>query len=387
MTTHTTTLRASHSLWQRAGASVTLVALLSLVVGTSFVHSTVHAAALTDVRDVLSDSDVSADATHSIFFRLATDLDGGETVTFTFDPDGQAFDLSTLTTADLAGSSTGFTVVDSGGCGTGGDELEVTSIDDVADVVTFTVCGGDSVASSTYVGFEIGSTSGNQVGNPSSVGSYGIEIAGTFGDTGTAQVAIVEDVTVTASVETTLTFSVSGVDASQTVNSEPLSTTGTSTATSVPFGVLASGSPAVLAQDLSVTTNAINGFTVTVEADQTLTAGNAADIDTFVDGSGTSTPTSWSGPAATFGTENTYGHWGITSEDSTLVAGDTFGAALYVGDFVGSPREVFYHDASADGTTPDEGQTRVGFKAEVSALQEAASDYTASLSYVVTPVF
>lgn len=371
---------------RRTVALVTLVTLLGVSLGLSVWYRTVHAAALTDVRDVISDSDLSADATHSIFFTLATDLSTGETITFEFDPVGQSFNLDNLTTADLAGSSTGFTVVDNGGCDAATDELEVTAIDAVNDLITFTVCAGDSVASSTLVGFEIGSSTGNLVGNPGSAGSYEIAIAGSFGDTGSAQVAIIDDVVVTASVDTTLTFTVSGVIGGETVNADTDTTTGASTATELQFGTLASGTPGVLAQDLAVSTNAANGFTVTVVADQTLTA-NLADIDTFIDGSGTSTPNAWAAPTAQFGTENTYGHWGLTTEDTTLSDGDSFGAALYVGDFVGTPREVFYNTGPGDGTTADDGATRVGFKAQVSDLQEASTEYTASLTYVATPVF
>jgi hypothetical protein len=52
-----------------------------------------------------------------------------------------------------------------------------------------------------------------------------------------------------------------------------------------------------------------------------------------------------------------------------------------------SPVEVFKHNGPADGTTQDIGKARVGYKVEISALQEAGSDYTATLTYVATPVF
>jgi len=205
-------------------------------------------------------------------------------------------------------------------------------------------------------------------------------------DSADTRVAIIQDVSVTASVDTTLTFTVSGVAAGQPVNGDAVTTADISTATSVPFGTLTVGTPSVMAQDLAVTTNASNGFVVTVSADQALSSATGADIDTFIDGASTAVPAAWQSPAGTFGTENTYGHMGITSEDADLNS-DEFGSALYAGDYVASAREVFSHTGPADGGTANQGATRVGFKVEIDALQEAGNDYSATLTYVATPTF
>ncbi|NJO83945.1 MAG: hypothetical protein HC828_14930 [Blastochloris sp.] len=95
----------------------------------------------------------------------------------------------------------------------------------------------------------------------------------------------------------------------------------------------------------------------------------------------------WAAPSATVGLTDTYGHWGLTTEDTSLSDDDSFGNALYVGDFIGSAREVMYATTSADGATPNIGTTRVGYKAQISVIQEAARDYTTTLTYVVTPIF
>ena len=52
-----------------------------------------------------------------------------------------------------------------------------------------------------------------------------------------------------------------------------------------------------------------------------------------------------------------------------------------------SPVEVFKNNGPADGTTQNIGTAKVGYKVEISPLQEAGSDYTATLTYVATPVF
>jgi hypothetical protein len=144
-----------------------------------------------------------------------------------------------------------------------------------------------------------------------------------------------------------------------------------------------------MAQELRVSTNAINGFAVTVQADQTLTAGNGATIDTFINGTSTSTPTSWTNPTALLANNLSWGHWGLSSDDAVLAAGNTFGDALYVGNFVGNPVEVFYYN---DPVTYAQGgmgvgSTTVAYKVEISSLQEAANDYIATLTYIATPVF
>jgi hypothetical protein len=199
-------------------------------------------------------------------------------------------------------------------------------------------------------------------------------------------VAIINHVTVTAAVDTTLTFTITGVAAGSSLNGDATTTATTTTATLMPFGVLASGSARVLAQDLSVTTNARNGFVVTVIQNQNLLSSTGADIDVFKDGNGNSSPTAWTAPLATLGTENTYGHYGITSEDADLNS-DEFGVALYAGNFATTTREVFSHNGPSDGTTANIGRTRVGLKIQVSALQEAGNDYTNELIYVCTPTF
>jgi hypothetical protein len=265
----------------------------------------------------------------------------------------------------------------------------------LGQVITFTFCSGDggTIASSSSVTIEIGinatssGSSTEQIVNPGSEDSYSVDIGGTMYDDGSALVAIIDDVIVSASVNQTLEFTISGVDAATSTNGDLVLTDATSTATTVPFGSLSAGDEKTMAQDLSVSTNASNGFTVTVMANQTLTSGENATIDSFVDGTGTSTPIAWAVPSAQFGSEDTYGHWGLTTEDASLSDGNSFGTALYVGDFINNPREVFYNDGPGDGSTPDSGSTRVGYKIEISTLQEAASDYSATLTYVATPIF
>lgn len=374
---------------QKTLAIVTLVALVAWAMGLPFYINRAQAVQLDQVKDTLTDSDISAPSDHLIEFITPNGLvANGMTITVTFpalfnltgvgEDDIDILDDGVQRTTAAACPGTNFSAVISG------------------QVLTLTNCatGGVTVASSSKISIFIGTTASssgtgaNQIDNPNASNDYEIDIAGTFPDSGSTRVFIIDDVTVTAEVDTTLDFVISPVGSGQSVNGDAVNTFAASFATSMPFGVVSPGvgGRKTLAQQLNVTTNASNGFTVTVQADQTLTSASLATIDLFDNGTATPTPQFWTSPAGTLGSLDTYGHWGLTSEDSDL-NGDEYGLAKYTGNFVAIPREVFHHDEPSDGTTADIGQTRVGYKIEIDDLQEAANDYTATLTYVCTPSF
>jgi hypothetical protein len=278
-------------------------------------------------------------------------------------------------------------------CGGGTDEIDLSV---GTNYIQGVVCTGDTVPSG-QIGIQVGST--NFINNPTTADSYVISLqgydagGGAIADSGDTRVAIIDDVTVTAEIDTVFTFSINAVNAGVTVNDDSTVTSGTSTATTVPFGTISPGTPKLMAQELRVDTNAYNGFSVTVEANQTLTAGNGATIDEFIDGTAVSSSTLWTSPAGTMGSPDTYGHWGVTSDDDAVSGASPtqwgVGHSAYRGDFIGSPVEVFYHNTPVQSSTAGRGigSTTVAYKIEVMALQEAAKDYTATLTYVATPVF
>ena len=180
-----------------------------------------------------------------------------------------------------------------------------------------------------------------------------------------------------------------GVAGGTTVNTAD-TTGGTTTATTIPFGTINAGVASTAAQRLTVVTNARSGFAVTVKADSQMVSSNGADIDGFANGAYTTTPTAWTAPTGTPGSENTYGHWGLTSDDDSVTGGNLFNVGAGGNRYVSAsttPVEVFKHTGPANGTTQGVGTTLVGYKVQRSALQEAAEDYTATLTYVATPVF
>lgn len=361
----TTTVRSPF----QALAMLLSVAVLLWSVGA---YTTAQAANLVQLSNTLTDSAPDATSGHSIEFTVPTgsDITGDIDITFP----AEFSDVSTVTGGDV-------TV-------TGGTGTESVA----ASGQTVTISSITASASDTLV-IEIAS---GVISNPSSTGSYEITVTtNTSGgtDVGNTRVAIVDTVTVTATVETTFDFIISGTGTSTLVDSTN-TTTGSTTATEIPFGVLEAGTPEILAQNLSVTTNAGNGFVVTVEKDQELLSATGADINTFIDAADTNTPAAWVSPSNDVNDDQTWGHWGVRSLDSDLDTNVSGGGNrdftvddTYVAVQTATPVEVFAHDDPADGAEADIGQTTVGYKIEVSALQEAANDYTTTLTYIATPTF
>lgn len=389
--------------WFRFNVSTKIAVLLILSVlcwatGVPFLK-TASAANFTNVSDTITDSDRGVAAGHTFVFTTQSILDtggGSDTIYFDFDPIGDNFEITDLDVTDFV-SETGLTVV--AACGGGASEFTLAT---TTEDFTLTICAGDTVATSTTITLPIASSTSvitnpdPGAGNPT---SYVIHIESRNQGSGAAildqadtRVAIIDDVVVTASVDTSLTFTISAVPAGVLVNGVTTSTS--TTATAIGFGILptAANSSTTAAQRLNVATNAANGFTVTVKQDQNLTSSTGADIDVFQNAQGTAVPIAWASPANTLGNENTYGHFGVTSDDSTLSASqiggsDAFGTALFAGNFATTTLPVFYHNGPSDGTTADIGSTTVAYRIGITALQEAGADYTNTLTYVATPIF
>ena len=324
---------------------------------------------LLSVSNTLTDSAPEAASGHEMAFTIPSDTDIDGTLRVVFPVEFSNVDSLTATDMTMTG------VVSHGGVSASGNELLL------ADVVTF---GGTPVTLSIDESI---------VENPISSGSYEffitLEAVGGGEVVGQTQVAIIEPVILSAERQTELTFSVVGTGIGSTVHG--LLTTGTTTPSSIDFGTLTPGVVSILAHDLTVTTNAANGFVVTVESDTggELVSATGAVISQFADGTQAAAPVAWSSPLQNILNTATWGHWGITSSDSTLhsiMGGGDFSSGGFVA-LSGAPRHIFAHTGPADGTTPNAGLVRVGYKVEVTPLQPAALDYSTNLTYIVTPTF
>lgn len=349
-----------------------------------------EAANVRSVSDTLSDSAPSVPANHTISFITPTGVANGQSIVINFSEGPFVLGAVAFDDVDITDDGTDLSV--GAGCG-GAEEVGFSTS---TNQITLEFCTGDGASlpangtTTIQIGTNatFGATGNAQLTNPG-VGSYEINITAGSADSGATRVAIISPVVVTAAVDTSFTFTVAGLTTG-TVNQEVI--TGTTTATSIPFGTLTAGTATTSAQQLSVATNASYGFAVTVQVDQQLQSSTGADIDGFIDGAYTSTPVAWAPPTASISDEDTWGHWGITTEDSSLTAGltdpfDSAGTGQRFASASTTPVEVFRHNGPSDGTTAHIGRTKVGYKVEISPLQEAGDDYTATLTYVATPVF
>ena len=371
-------------------ATLVVISLVLMTVGFNTLFSKAEAANLTNLSDTLSDSDTGATpSNHRFQFVIPNGVLAGQTVRLNF-PAG--FNLN-------GGSGAGPTGLDFNDIDFLDDSSELTlaaaaagpawGVSTTSSSIVFT-SGTGVISSSSVILIEIGTnattaaTGDTRILNPTAAGSYELTVDGTMADSGQTRVVIIDDVLVTANVDTVFTFVISGVANGLAVNGSPTTTSTTTTATTLPFETLASNVSKVLAQDLAVTSNAINGFVVTVEQSQNLLSSTGADIDGFKNGAYTNTPTAWTTPTNSIPDERTWGHWGLTSEDD--LNANEFGTDLWVSAST-TPRQVFQHATSSDGSTPNIGSTRVGYQAQITPLQEAGDDYTTTLTYIATPTF
>ncbi|MCA9358200.1 hypothetical protein KC902_02980 [Candidatus Kaiserbacteria bacterium] len=359
---------------QRVVATLVAGATLLWSIGA---YATAQAANLTNVSDTLSDSDLSVAAGHTFAFTIPTGstLNAASDFTITF-PSGPGSGFTGVA-ASVIGD---FSATVAGG------SVAIDNFDSTGQVVTLSFDTTANAGEEVVVALNSG-----VVTNPDTAGSAEFVIA-TPSDTGRTRVALIDNVLVTAIVQTSFDFTITGLATSTAINGT--STTGSTSATEIPFGVLTAGEIKTMAQRLNVTTNAIQGFVVTVEQDSNLQSSTGADIDGFADGGYDDTPAVWASPSNTLGNENTYGHWGLTSSDNDLQgAGSDFGVDEWVSAST-TPRAVMAHNSVSDGvfgnddaSGDDIGQTVVGYQIEITPLQEAADDYNTTLTYIATPTF
>lgn len=360
----------------RVVAMLVALAVLSWTVS----YTSVQAANLTDISNTLSDSSPSSVSNHTIGFTMPTGslgVNDGETITVTFPPQFTMGSVA-IGDVDLLINSVDQTLAGTPSGATWGFDI-------TGNVLTFTASSSAATATDEVVILVGTNAAGGaeQVTNPTATTSY--EFVVTAGaDTGRTQVAILPTVEVTAIVETTFDFTVTGLDAGQTVNGT--TTTGTSTDIEIPFGVLEHDTIYNIGQELTVSTNAANGFVVTVEKDSPFQSSTGAIIDSFTDGTYVNTPSAWAAPGRDITASSTWGHWGLTSNDETLNGGEFTSGDLWVAAST-SPRAIFAHTGPSDGTTQNIGLARVSYAVEITPFQEAGYDYRTTLMYIATPTF
>lgn len=338
------------------------VALVIISLATMYTAvPTAKADNMDSAKDTISDSDLLAVATHVFTLDLATALVDGQYIRIDFGSGFSGIAQGNVTCPNTGVASTTGLVVDCEGA--------VAS----NTAQTLTITGITNPGSATYYPINITTLEADMT----------TEI-----DSSQVMVYIIDDVRVTATVNATLSFAIGslGPDSGKTtVNGIALSAS--STATTIEFGTLNAGSAVTLGQSLAVTTNADDGYIVTVQQDGELTSGAGATINSFnnsPDGTGSTTPGVWADPAGTLDHTNTYGHMGLTTDDADLAT--DFTGSQYAGLNGTAPMTIMSHNNPSDGTTQNVGLAAVAYTIKTSALQEAG-DYENYLTYICTPTY
>ena len=242
--------------------SFLFVALLSTLI-ISLVRTNVSADPLTTISDTLSRIEDNTAANHTIEFVTPTGVDAStDTIILTLDDTGDGYNFGSVAFGDID-----LAVDDDGNCdgtwtdktlaGSAASDTWGVNVNSTNDTITFTAptnATTGEITAGRCVQIEIGTNASggsNQITNPAS-GTYITDISGTFGDEGAYAVAIVafDQIDITAQVDPTLTVAIS--------------------ADSCALGLLTENFIETCSYNVTVSTNATNGYVSTIEADDLL---------------------------------------------------------------------------------------------------------------------
>jgi len=236
-----------------------LFAVFMILFLTAIFIPNARAASLTSISDTMTRLEKSTVSNHTITFTTPSGVDAGETITVTM-PSGFTIGSVDYTDIDVKDDAVELTLgaAPSGttwGAAFTGQVLTITS-------------GTGTIAGSSVIEIQIGTNADGgdqQIANHATAATYTISIAGTFGDTGSLAIVIVDDdnVTITATVSSTLTF---------TINDNAVS-----------LGTLSTGSVSTDTTNFDVSTNGTGGYSVTILDDGNLRSGTD-DINDVGDG-------------------------------------------------------------------------------------------------------
>lgn len=358
--------------------ALVLTPMLSALVGSA------EAAALTSVKDTVSDSGLSANSNHEIRFVATSGVSAAGTITLTFDDTGDAYDLTGVGFADMdldagvCSSETSRTLGSTASGATWGVNVNTST-----DVITLT-SGTDTITAGHCVIIKIGTNASggtNQINNPSSASVYDLDITSGASDTGKTLLAVLSHVTADVTVDETLTFTVSGI-ASGACSSRTSDVT--TTATSVSFGSVVADTFYEACQGLLVSTNATGGYSVTVQQDGDLTSAGLDTVDAGVcDGTcDISTEDGWATP-----TNNGFAYCVDDVANTDAVAtnpcsdGATAGYRLFGTLGTDTPEVIMSNSGVVSGS-----EIEVGYQISIDGAQPAGT-YSNELIYVATPTY
>lgn len=354
---------------------------LALATATAAYIAPASAAALTDVSVLVSNSAPNATASYNIRFASPTTFNATTpldciNVTFTTTATGSTapagMNANSGSPATVSGS-TGWTGVT---WSTAGQTANSFNLTPDASVTNYTA--------NTDVTINV-----NNIINPSAAATYFATLqlrtgncTGTIVDSATVAFAITGATIVSATVDPSLTFTVTNRVGQPTIKNVAMSECGSNpTALNFPTAMSAATNY-YCAQQLAVATNAQHGYTVTLRGTQTSGTFLQASGRSISDHAGTNAvPTA----LPTLATDVAFGY---ATTDATLGTGTVgrFNNDTAFAGLVNTAQEVMYHDQATTGTIQNEGLADVVYGLRFSATTAAAA-YTGTLVYVATPIF
>jgi len=338
--------------------------------------------------DTLSDSRPSATSNHTFAFTTNSAILGSDQLTLTF-PAGFTLPGS-LNCGDVdAATSSNFNfnypacaaTATAWGFSVSGTNSLVLRAPDGLDV---------HVATSTPLTIWIGSSATSQqqgihwITNPSTAGIYTISVGGTFGGSGNMLVSINSGVTVQATVAESLALTVSSVKAVNCTADDGATVTAIDTSpTTVSFGIVPLNTFYIGCQDLVVSTNAGNGYSITTQESYAMkTADGRFTIPDATCDAGTCTESAAAAWATA--THNGFGHTCFNQDgnhdcDSSYTNGTKFRqfANIAAGETA---------QAIMSSTTPATVTARIKHRLSVGASQVAGT-YTTLITYTIFGTF
>lgn len=349
----------------------------------------VQGASMTGEKDILSDSRPSTKSNHTISLTTAGAWNTNSTITITLD--------GGFTTPPTAPGDFDFAF------GTNGTETDVglSSSTNTANTwkvsvsnTLITLITGNNAAWVPAAGnkctIKIGTNAtggANQYTNPAKSAVPGtadiISVDISYGpgtDTGKAMVAIIEGVTVTATVAESLSSSITVMPMAD-CNSDfgTKSSAASSSNTSIGFGTVTPATFYHACQDLAVATNGANGYTITSQENSMMYNGTNSIPDTSCD-----TSCSESTGAAWIVTSNYgFGHGCLNKTGTACNAAYTNTNIARQFANIGASETA---QSIMSNASPSNNTSQIEYRLNVNPIQQPG-DYTSTIVYIVTPNF
>ncbi|MFZ5366532.1 MAG: hypothetical protein ACOZBZ_04625 [Patescibacteria group bacterium] len=334
-----------------------------------------------------------ANGAFRVLIPAASDSETGDGL-----PDKNGFDVVTgsLPTVACSGGGSNITFADSG---TGTATRSGVTVGGT-NYHSFECRYTGSGQSATQVTMIIGTAAGNKIINPSPSGYsashgpgagdtytfrtrhlYGVDQSYATVDETLGKVSVIEAVRVTATVAPTLVFMLTGVTASQSVCGQ--TTDVATTPNTVPLGTVLSTDFSDAAQVLSVSTNAVGGYSVTASESAALTAWSLSGSPTIADTTcgGTCTVTTTGDWTST--TNKGFGYALANKTGTPVPSAIRYNTG---GTFMARPFGVTAQQIMTASAPVDLDQAYVCYRAIVSGTQ-AAGDYENYVIYIATATF